>query len=160
MKNQVKYKAFAYTLALDWSIAEDAVQEAAVYVCDHFDQFELGTNFDAWARAIVRNRCREIFRREHREKEKANRIATIVPDAVWEDVSSYDGEKLLALHTCLENIPSQTRQVVEMFYGGDKKCNFISEALQLSEEAVYKMLSRVRKSLKNCIENRMKEAAQ
>ena len=158
MKNQLKYKGFAYTLALDWAVAEDAVQEAAIFICDNFEQFELGTNFDAWARSIIRNRCREIFRKEHREKEKAHKIAEFISEEVWDQVENYDSDKLRALHLCLESLPLQTKEVVKMFYSENAKCNIISEFFKISEEAVYKMLSRVRKSLKTCIQTHMKEA--
>ena len=158
MKNQLKYKGFAYTLALDWAVAEDAVQEAAIFICDNFEQFELGTNFDAWARSIIKNRCREIFRKEHREKEKAHKISEIISEEVWDQVENYDGEKLRALHICLENLPNQTKEVVKMFYSENTKCNLISEFFKISEEAVYKILSRVRKSLKVCIQTHLKEA--
>lgn len=158
MKNQLKYKGYAYTLALDWSVAEDAVQEAAIYVCDNFEKFELGTNFDAWARTIIKNRCREIFRKEHREKEKAHKLAEVIPDEVWDEVNTFDGERLQALHICLETLPEQTKKVVKLFYGESKQCSSISEIFKISEEAVYKILSRVRKSLKVCIQTRLKEA--
>lgn len=158
MKGQVKYKAFAYTLALDWAVADDAVQEAAVFVCDHYEEFELGTNFDAWARAIIRNRCREIFRREHNERKKAKRVEMFLPDMVWDEVEHFEQDKLLALRTCLESVPKQTKQIVNMFYGEKKKCDVISIAIQMSEDAVYKILSRVRKSLKICVESKLKEA--
>lgn len=158
MKNQLKYKGYAYTLVIDWSMAEDAVQEAAIYVCDHFDNFELGTNFDAWARSIIKNRCREILRKEHREKEKAHKVAEVISEEVWDTVKTFDGERLQALHTCLETLPAQTKEVVKLFYCESKQCNIISEIFKISEEAVYKILSRVRKSLKVCIQTRMKEA--
>jgi len=158
MRNQLKYKGYAYTLALDWAVAEDAVQEAAVFICDHFDQFELGTNFDAWARTIIKNRCREIFRKEHREKDKASKIAEVIPEEIWDQAENFDSEKLRALHICLEGLPRQTKEAVKRFYGESQKCNFISQSLKMSEEAVYKLLSRVRKSLKTCIQSHLKEA--
>ena len=158
MKKQLKYKGYAYTLVIDWSMAEDAVQEAAIYVCDHFDHFELGTNFDAWARSVIKNRCREILRKEHREKEKAHKVAEVISEEVWDEVKTFDGERLQALHTCLETLPAQTKEVVKLFYCDSKQCNMISEIFKISEEAVYKILSRVRKSLKICIHTRMKEA--
>jgi len=157
MKDQAKFKAFAYTMTLDWSIAEDATQETAVYICDHWEKFKLGTNFNAWARTLIKNRCRELLRKEYMEQKKIHKIAEVIEDTVWDQVENIDGEKINALHSCVEKLPAKTKKVFMMFYQEKIKCQIISDFLKITEEATYKILSRTRRSLKTCITNQMKE---
>lgn len=102
VKNQSKYKGFAYTLVLDWSIAEDATQEAAIYICDHWEKFTLGTSFGAWARAIVRNRCREILQKEYKERKKIHKIANLIEESVWDEVEPCNKDQIKALQNCID----------------------------------------------------------
>ena len=59
------YQSQAYNLACrilsDWSLAEDAVQEALVSAYGFFRQFR-GDNLAAWLMRIVANRCRDMLR--------------------------------------------------------------------------------------------------
>jgi len=59
------YQAQAYNLARrildDWSLAEDAMQEALVSAYRAFPRFR-GDNLAAWLMRIVANRCRDMLR--------------------------------------------------------------------------------------------------
>lgn len=50
----------------DASLADDAVQEAAVIALQKIDQFRPGTNFTAWMAQIVRHVARNMMRKEKR----------------------------------------------------------------------------------------------
>lgn len=157
IKDQTKYKAYAYTLTLDWSIAEDATQETVVYLCDHWNKFELGTNFNAWARVLIKNRCRELLRKEYKEQKKINKIAEVIEDSVWDEVENYNSEKIKALHNCVNKLSEKSKKIFNMFYKEKIKCQIISKFLKITEDATYKILSRTRNNLKTCINNQIKE---
>src|SRR5690348_4021522 len=56
-------RAFAVLLTHDRSIADDLVQEAAMRVLAHADQFQPGTNFAAWTTTILRNSYYNVARK-------------------------------------------------------------------------------------------------
>src|SRR5262245_6293672 len=66
LKHQDMLGAFVYSLVEDWEIVEEALQETAVYICSHWQDFTPGTNFGAWARTIARMRCREVLQQRRR----------------------------------------------------------------------------------------------
>lgn len=68
----------------DSSLAEDAVQEAAIIALEKLDQFTPGTNFKAWAGRIVRNVALNRARSERRR-----RVTSVDAEAL--DAVSTDG---------------------------------------------------------------------
>lgn len=58
----------AVSILKNHAIAEDAVQEAAVIALGKIDQFEPGTNFQAWMGRIVRNVALNMARKESKRR--------------------------------------------------------------------------------------------
>jgi len=47
--NEPRLRAFAMSLIPNWADAEDVMQQANLVLWSKFEQFELGTDFYAWA---------------------------------------------------------------------------------------------------------------
>ena len=48
-QHQRRIFSYIYTLVPDRTDAEDLLQEASLIICEKFDDFEVGTDFVAWA---------------------------------------------------------------------------------------------------------------
>jgi RNA polymerase sigma-70 factor, ECF subfamily len=161
LRNQDMLSAFLYTQVEDWELVEEALQETTVYVCGHWQEFTIGTNFGAWIRAIARMRCREILRNKKRSKrlkaEDFDGVAESLTESEWDldEVTSPCRTQFLSL--CMKNLPDMHRQVIEMHYQRDNSVDQIARNLDKSIDAVYKTLARARRSLRLCIERRFAE---
>ena len=52
-QHQRRIFSYIYTLVPDRHHAEDLLQESSLVICEKFDEFELGTDFVAWACQIA-----------------------------------------------------------------------------------------------------------
>ncbi len=62
-------RAYAYSLTYNWDRADDFVQDALVRAWGKLDQFEPGTNLNAWLFTILRNLFHSEYRKRRREVE-------------------------------------------------------------------------------------------
>ncbi len=158
LQRQRALAAYAYTLCQDWEVVEEAVQEAALFICNRWEDFEPGTDFNAWTRTVVRFRCLEVLRRRQRSRMvslEIPQVAAAIPDGVWDRHADRDGEYKDALTDCIQALPDRHRAMIEMRYMNRHDCGVIAESLKTSIESVYMALSRIRRRLRDCVSQRM-----
>ncbi len=67
LREFVRHRSGLFSLLLsivrDFAFAEEAMQELSVVVCDQWADFAPGTNFQAWAMRIARNKSTNLTRR-------------------------------------------------------------------------------------------------
>jgi RNA polymerase sigma-70 factor (ECF subfamily) len=146
---------YIYSIVEDWTIVEEALQETAVFICNNWEKFTPGTNFGAWARTIARMRCLEILHQEKRQKRIATSVSEHIDDDVWDDYGEYSAERKQALGECMNKLPRKLSDIISMRYQRGLNCAAIADTLKKSLESIYMSLSRIRKSLKKCIEERI-----
>ena len=159
LRKLIKYNSmlsgYIYALVEDWTIVEEALQETAVFMCEHWKDFTLGTDFGAWARTVAHMRCREVLHREGREDRIKESVSHHIPDAVWTEFSVYPAEKKEALTECLKAVPAKGRKLLQLRYNEGKDCSHIARLFNKSVDAVYMALSRIRQGLKKCVEEKL-----
>jgi RNA polymerase sigma-70 factor (ECF subfamily) len=164
LKHQVMLSGFLYTLVEDWEVVEEALQETAVFVCSRWQDFSPGTDFGAWARTAARMRCREVLRRMRRPGDlpldlASHNLADLITPEEWEQHGHFSPKHKEALAQCLKVLPEEQRRVVEMRYREQQPCDRIAACLSRSVEAIYMLLTRIRKRLKQCVEQRLAQDA-
>lgn len=159
VEKSVMLSSYLYALVEDWQIVEESLQDTAVYMGSHFEEFTLGTNFGAWARVVSHNRCRELLRRRSRVRGKEvglnEDLCSLVPDEMWDDSGTFGPRQKQALSSCLEKLPRGHRQLVDMRYSQGKKCSEIAASFKKTVDSMYMALSRIRYRLKQCIERHL-----
>jgi RNA polymerase sigma-70 factor (ECF subfamily) len=158
LQHQVMLQGFLYSLVEDWELVEEALQEAAVFICSRWNEFTPGTNFGAWARSVARMRCREVLQRRRRAQGlplEGDDIADTITSEDWEEHSEFSPSHKEALTQCLKILPGRHRRVIEMHYLEHQQCDRIASHFKSSVEAIYMSLSRIRKRLKQCVEHRL-----
>ena len=160
LRQQVMLSGFLYTLVEDWEIVEEALQETAVYVCSRWEDFTPGTNFGAWVRTVAKMRCREVIQRRRRSAAPSlDTIKTDVAEAIspdeWSEHGRFTPQQKQALAQCLETLPEQHRRILEMHYMEQQNCDRIAVYFQRTIESTYMLLTRIRKRLKQCVNERL-----
>ncbi len=65
-------------------------------------------------------------------------------------------DRLTLLKQCLKKLPEKSRELVESYYNGIQNCSELAQTQDKSCGAIYMAMSRIRSTLKTCIERKMK----
>ena len=141
--------------------AQDILQEGKITMWREFGKFQLGTNFPAWARKILFHRIL-AYRRQVKKKPVAL-ISEATLELLHDEAESAAKEQRWekrekALECCLEKLKDDHREVVQLRYRDEASIERIAERVARTEGAVYRLLSRLRQSLYDCVEQEIKSA--
>lgn len=128
---------FAATVIGDWSLANDAAQEACIIVHHRIGTLRDVAAFDAWLYRILIRESRRVMRR-HADRELPAPLADVLPDAtvgidVWR---------------ALAHLQPLLRETAVLFYFDDFKSHEIAKALGIPHATVRKRLTRAREGLR------------
>lgn len=135
--------------------AQDILQEGKVVMWRCFDRFELGTNFPAWARKILFHQV--IAHRRRLKKENTEAIGERALEMLSDEAESAITEgrwvaREQALAQCLAKLNADHRNIIQMRYRDEASIDRIARAVERTETAVYRLLSRLRQNLYQCVE--------
>ncbi len=159
-----EFMGYLYAMTRDAELAEEVYQNAAVVVMEKVEGPEAIRNFRAWAKEVVRRQALHAIRARkvsaRRGRATSPELLEAISDAFVEDTSkdSVVRDEAGALKHCLEGLPSDKRELVVMRYESDSSFDEISERIGSTPAAVQRALSRVRKTLHECVQRRMKLA--
>lgn len=155
--SQSTVSAFIRTLMPDFQQADEVLQRVAVTLVRKYDQYDESRPFAAWAIGVAK------FEVLYYRRERATDRHLFGDDIVEQIASRYEAlaeesDPLRdALKTCLDKLAGRSRQVVELRYRRSLSSAAIAAEMQLSSGAVRMLLSRVRDSLRRCIERRISQ---
>ncbi len=152
---QVAVSAFIFSMVGDFNEAQDILQEVAVILLRKFDQYDRSRSFTAWAIGVARLRILDLRRA------RAKSIVLLDPEIVdaaaetCETISPELEKRLFALRECLQTVEGPSRDILKMRYAELLKPHAIAERLNLSSPAIRVRLSRIRDSLRGCVERQL-----
>lgn len=141
--------------------AQDVMQEGKIVMWRQFHQFQLGTNFPAWARKILFYQILAYRRRSKRAK--TEQLSERLLEQLNEDAESALREQRWekrerALQECVTKLPEDHRRILELRYRDEASIEGISRRTERTEGAVYRLLSRLRRNLYLCVEKQISQA--
>jgi len=146
---------YVYGLVSRQADADDVLQQTKLIMWKHFQDFEPGTNFIAWARKIA-------FHQILGYRRKTKRDPLPLDDAMLEKIgdrlaslSEHEHLRCEALESCLHRLPGDHRRLILLRYQEELEVDEIAEKLSSTPGAVYRALSRLRVSLADCVRSRM-----
>ncbi len=144
--------AYVHALVPLLEDAEDILQSCKVTMWKHFSSFEPGTNFRAWSRKIALNQILN-----YRRSEKRRRVFSADSEFIEAVAAEIDRQsdqldlRSEALRACLTKLPEAHRNTVLLRYFEDLGIEEIAEKTKRTAGAVYRLLSRIRTVLNDCI---------
>lgn len=137
-------------------LVDEVAHEAFVFAYRHLEQFEPGTSFRAWLRAIAWNLLRAEIQRFAREQVNQERFAAWQADAALttanEPEPSAEAEHL---EDCLAQLDPPLRELLLLKYREGHDTGEIAGRLKRSLVWVRVSLFRVRQQLRDCIETKL-----
>lgn len=143
---------YVYSLVARPADAEDILQEVKVTMWKHFASFEPGSNFRAWARKIATNQILNYRRSEQRRPNSTldDAFIEVVAAEIDRRADMLD-RKADALRHCLRKLPDAHRRIIVWRYYEECAVEEIAAKSERTVEAVYRLLSRIRGVLNDCV---------
>ncbi|MAS91609.1 MAG: RNA polymerase subunit sigma [Verrucomicrobiales bacterium] len=140
---------------------QDILQEGKIVMWRQFHQFELGTNFAAWARKILFYQI--LAHRRKSKRDKAELLSEKMLESLSEEAESAIREQRwqkreAVLKQCVTKLSEDHREILLMRYRDESSIEGISRRTERTEGAVYRLLSRLRKNLYQCVEKELEKA--
>ncbi len=145
-----KITLYVMNLVRDRGDAEDILQETKLVMWRHFHKFELGTNYLAWARKIAFHQVLSYRRKRKKRVELSEAFLESVAFEISKNEQRYD-HRTDALKGCLRKLSRPHRRILLMRYTRDMEVGAIGREVGRSEGAVYRLLSRIRMMLQDCV---------
>jgi RNA polymerase sigma-70 factor, ECF subfamily len=149
--HQLDIYLYVHSLMPDPDRAAEIVQDTNLVLWEKRDQFDLGTDFRAWAFQIARYKLLS-----HRTAH--NRKCLCFSDALVDelalqarDCTVADDDLLDGLRRCVERLAERDREILSRRYSSPTSCESIARALGRPIRWVYNTLNRIRNELLDCV---------
>ena len=149
---QPRIRGYLASILGGWADVDDLLQETNLVLIQKQTDFELGTNFIAWAFRVAyfkattwrRDRSREgrVVLREHEFQEIA---------AAAEDYFTQNVPVVQALSRCVEKLPPADRELIRLKYVERQSLTDHAAGLGRRANTLHKTLSRIRLVLRKCV---------
>lgn len=135
--------------------AEEVLQNVNVIIWKKCQQFQPGTNFLAWAAAIVNYEVLKYRSRRTRERLVfSDEFLTTVAAEVVERSEELE-QRRTALKDCIQKLRTQDRELIQQRYAPGETGKNLAQQVGRPANSVYQSLGRIRRSLMECIQRRL-----
>jgi len=159
MQWRTRIAAATWIVVRDTHAAEDIFQNVAVKAIIRDVQFDSEAALISWAFITARREGIDWLRRHARESLVLNDELMTLMEQEWQLTSQRaPAEKIEALHDCLAATPDASRMLLRLRYFEGCCCEEVAQQLGVGLNAVYKRLSRLHVSLRECVERKLEGA--
>ncbi len=149
---QQQLTRYVRTLVPNRADAEEVLQEANLFIWRHADDFELGTNFAAWACRIAHYQVLTFRKRQSRSRLCFSDalVDQLSQTAVRSEAGGSDDAE--SLDSCMDKLSEMDRELMDLRYEPEATVESVALRVGRSTKAVYNALSRIRTWLLDCME--------
>lgn len=156
---QRRLHAYLSTLLGNRHDAEDVLQRVSIILWRKFAEFELGSDFLAWAITVARFEARNFQRVTGRSRLRfGDGLLELMAEERASDLRHLD-DRLDALDGCLRELDPPSRALVQSAYSQESTIADLAVHLGKAPQTLYNRLNALRRSLVACIERRLAEPA-
>ena len=152
VENISALRGMLWALVPDRHRLDDIVQETFLTITRKADDYERGTNFRAWLFAVARYKVLHSLRERKLENALAPELIDLL--AAEAPVSDSFDERLVHLRVCVDKLPAQAKRMLHLRYHDGLSIADVADQLARRVNSIKVMLSRVRDTLRGCIEKR------
>lgn len=139
--------------------AEDLLQETAKGLWNKFGDYDPSQPFLPWAKSFARYEVLNYLERQRtRRKYFSDEMVELLAED-WERVDAQHDARILALEFCVEGLPENSRRLLSDRYRDANSLQEVAARHGTTPNALYKTLQRVRKALRDCVNQRLAEGA-
>ena len=157
VRHEAELKAFALTLMLQPSEADELMQEACIAMWRKIDTLENEKAYRSWAYSYLRFTALNLRRKQYRSPLVfSDKMMELMATEAAEE-SDQAAAELECLAGCLEKLEPGPRELISAYYSS-REMTVAKLSAQLGKPAagLYKTLERTRNALRICIESGLK----
>ena len=144
-------RGFVRALLPNASLVDDVLNSIFVVVMEKASEFESGSDFLSWTKAIARIEVkRACFAGARMPRSLSPETIDLLVDDAQLNVPQHQEVQLLA--ECLDKLAPRSRRAIDLRYRSDLKPSEIARQMAVAQETVYVWLSRARALLKECLQ--------
>jgi len=151
--------AYCFGLLQDRAAADDLFQEVYVKMAEAVARGEDMLDLERWCRGVARNLALHHWREKRTSKLVLGESVAQLLDQGFEEqrqsLDAWEGRKS-ALENCLRKLPEESRRMMVQKYVEGVSIKNLASVLRRTPEATMQALFRVRRSLMECIELRLR----
>jgi RNA polymerase sigma-70 factor (ECF subfamily) len=163
-EHQSMLLAYAAYRVPDRDLAEEVTQQTFIRAYEQLADFRTDQDFGVWLRVICRYMILAELKKQTRCRANREKYAEALRSELMVQAMNTldelpDGDIYAQLRACIEQLQPRAAEVINLKYTQDQSCREIAETTARSLTWVTSTLSRVRKALRQCLEQyRMMEA--
>jgi len=136
--------------------AREVLQQTNLMLCRKANDFEPGTNFNAWAITVAHYQILSYRKTQARDRLVfTDEVFAVVAER--EDENEMRDKVLRYLRSCLEAMSSENQLVIKLRYEGGFAMEQIAMKVGKKVGAVRVKLHRLRCNLRDCVQNQLQE---
>ena len=153
---QQRLLSYIYRRVANRDQAMEILQQTNLVLCHKADDFKLGTNFAAWSSTVAHYRILSY-------RKSLSRDRLVFTDEVFAVIDERESENeiregaLSHLRYCLKAMSSDNQILIKLRYAGELSMEQIATKVGKKVGAVRVKLHRLRRSLRDCVQNRLQE---
>lgn len=150
VEHEAHVRAFLRGLLPTWQDVLEVTQEASLVAWRKFAHFEEGTSFGGWFLTIARYEAMAYRRRLAKAPIVfSDEVCELLAEETW-DVEAEQARRR-QLELCLETLEDSQRELLLKVYTPGVVMREVAKQAGKSEQAFYKVVQRLRASLRKCI---------
>ena len=156
MQWRQKLTAAAWLVTRDPHAADDIFQTVVLKAISSGSEFQAEAAVVSWSFVTCSNASIDWLRRRKREAAilEADTVAQLHEEWATAGLQQED-RRADALEECLSDVPEQARVLVRLRYADGLACGEVADRLGITLDAVYKRLSRLHLTLRQCVEGKL-----
>ncbi|HVK08415.1 MAG TPA: sigma-70 family RNA polymerase sigma factor [Gemmataceae bacterium] len=152
LRERVRLTASAVVIARDVHAADDIFQQVVLAALQAAEKFQDAHHVLAWALRAARHRAIDLAHQR--------RLVPLPDDVLdlmetdWSDPAAWS-DQAEALHRCLARVAGPAREILRLRYAEGMTAVAIARRLRRTADAVYQMLSRTHRALRQCVDREL-----
>jgi RNA polymerase sigma-70 factor (ECF subfamily) len=155
LRERVKLLAYIRSIVRDDHLAEDIFQEVAVLAVRKRDEIRDGRHFLAWMRLSSRHLALKTLRERRHQLLMDESLLDLLDEQWAEHDLASTADLVEALRHCMERLSPHARNLIKLRYAEGISGTRLAEVVDRSLNTVYVTLSRIHRSLGDCIRQRI-----
>ena len=149
--HQLDIYLYVHSLVPDPESASEIVQNTNTVLWQKRNQFDLTTDFRAWAFQVARYEVSEY--RVQRKRQGLSFSDALVDELAFHAprFTNDNDDVMEDLRRCVAQLAANDRELLRKRYSSDASCESIAKATNRSVRWVYNALSRIRRELRTCV---------